>query len=221
MSPESLIELRERWTGSRERLARMLDAMDVNMRAKHGHGLPPEVMALGNGFHPEPVVLGLLDDRDRLAARVIELEAPGECQSLHKLRAEVVRVEAERDAAVESARVLRLNVIALMSDIAEAHEDAESLLADRDELAAELAALTHGTGEGAINEHWTCTSWGNFTRTLPNGAELRASASGWATYSPDGLLKDHYDISIERDTQRLPRVNMRAAEAAARSRGWM
>jgi hypothetical protein len=138
-------------------------------------------------------LLGLLDERDRLAARVLELEAPGECQSMHKLR-------AERDQARELAK---------------------TLLDERDELAAEVAALTHGTGEGAVNEHWKCTSWGNFTRTLPNGAELRAGASGWATYSPDGLLKDHHDITIEKATQRLPRVNMRAAEAAARSRGWL
>jgi hypothetical protein len=35
----------------------------------------------------------------RLRARVTELEAPGECQSLHKLRAEVERMRVERDAA--------------------------------------------------------------------------------------------------------------------------
>jgi hypothetical protein len=57
-------------------------------------------------------LLGLLDERDRLAARVLELEAPGECQSMHKLRAEV---EAERD----EARALRDALTAAMGETSE------------------------------------------------------------------------------------------------------
>lgn len=178
LTPEALQNLRECWTGSRDRLARMLDAMDVRMRAKHGHGLPPEVMALGNVFHPEPVVLGLLDDRDRLAARVLYLEAPGECQSLHKLRAE------------------------------------------RDELAAEVAAY-QGRPEGAM------PGW---TPARPGMAALYERAqdgAGWfaLVMSTQRKVCEWY-VSGDgggSESGHVPsaRAGMRAAEAAARSRGWL
>lgn len=39
-------------------------------------------------------IIGARSEVDRLRIRVAELEAPGECQSLHKLRAEVERLKA-------------------------------------------------------------------------------------------------------------------------------
>jgi hypothetical protein len=45
-----------------------------------------------------------LAEVERLQARVTELETPGECNSLHKLRAEVEAMRLERDAARADAR---------------------------------------------------------------------------------------------------------------------
>jgi hypothetical protein len=67
------------------------------------HNPSTALMAYGRylGAEPEPdeTMAGLRAEVDRLRARVTELEAPGECQSLHKLRAEVERMRVERDAA--------------------------------------------------------------------------------------------------------------------------
>lgn len=67
------------------------------------------------------------------------------------------RMEAERDA-IESARVLRLNVIALMSEVAEAHEDAESLRASLTETTESLTAERARTeSEGTAERMGACS----------------------------------------------------------------
>lgn len=116
------------------------------------------------------VVMGLLDERDRLAARVLELEAPGECQSLHKLRAE------------------------------------------RDELAAEVSAY-QGRPEGAL-PGWEWSDYDNgYVREFADECVATAVGCEWN-------LHDHGQ-NAGRGNERSPRALMRAAEAVARSRGWM
>ena len=66
------------------------------------HAMDPGHDMLGHGVHPDRGGPSVLDaEIERLTARVLELEAPGECASLHKLRAERDRridpVEHARD----------------------------------------------------------------------------------------------------------------------------
>ena len=246
-------------------------------------------------------------ERDRLAARVLHLEAPGECQSLHKLRAEVERVEAERDAAladsatavwprvgvcleccvevttcdedgahscggyvvvcagkdsaeqaIEFANKLRAEHDAALVAVEEflrwqaagpkgcppyasaiAHpltrldesfaalrtvEDA--LRAERDELAAEVAAqqgLPHGALPG-----WTSTLTGAarvWSREFDGDTDVRlvvrVDAGVVSHASIRGGDPSRVDAAIDQSAGPVAiRAAMRAAEAAARSRGW-
>ena len=67
------------------------------------HAMDPGHDMLGHGVHPDRGGPSVMDaEIERLTARVLELEAPGECQSLHKLRAERDR----RIDPVEHARAV-------------------------------------------------------------------------------------------------------------------
>ena len=64
------------------------------------HHTPPCPLCEGSGLTPDARRMTAQRDaaraeRDAALARVAELEAPGECQSLHKLRAEVERLKVE------------------------------------------------------------------------------------------------------------------------------
>ena len=59
-----------------------------------GHGLPGDEARLS----PEETEIARLEKENTiLAARIAELEAPGECASIHKLQAKLSEVTAERD----------------------------------------------------------------------------------------------------------------------------
>ena len=73
------------------------------------HHTPPCPSCEGSGLAPGAREMAAQRnvaraERDAALARVTELEAPGECQSLHKLRAEVARLEAELAKPVAEAR---------------------------------------------------------------------------------------------------------------------
>ena len=106
-----------------------------------GHHTPPCPSCEGSGLTPDGRRLVAQRDaawaeRDAAQARVAELEAPGECNSIHKLRAQVADLQAvvERvrpvvevlSAACEQGRPTNLyNLLVRMGrDFTPAHEDA-------------------------------------------------------------------------------------------------
>jgi hypothetical protein len=146
-----------------------------------------------------------------------ELAAPGECQSLHKLRMEVdglradlARCRVQRDGTMDVLRKAQI----------EAGEDGDpigvtKLLAERDEFAAEVAAY-QGRPEGAINERWKWSTdyWPAWERVVGDVVLVVVDGTWSMVRTRDGEPRhDGYEPT--------PRAAMRAAESKACEIGLM
>jgi hypothetical protein len=97
-------------------------------------------------------------------------------------------------------------------------DEVRALRAERDEARAEIAALRGHTG-GAISERWT---WDGYETWVCRADVDIVSITAWGTSWSVSIERDEHDTeTLHGKEEPSCRAAMRAAEAAARSRGWM
>jgi hypothetical protein len=116
---------------------------------------------------------------------------------------------ASPDAVLRLVAALRLSE----NDVLNYQEDRARILAERDELAAEVAAY-QGRPEGALpGWEWSEDDGPAWVRPLKCGVMVAHVDGEW--------LIDWAEVLMEQRSADSHRAAMRAAEAAARARGWL